>query len=57
MREVNDYVQKLWLSRIRKKIQYKCKCQENECSCGVIEFDEEPKSTPYCCGVEMERIK
>ncbi len=40
-----------------KKIQYKCKCQENECRCGVIEFDEEPKSTPYCCGVEMERIK
>ena len=25
-----------------KPIQYECECSENECSCGVIEFDEEP---------------
>jgi hypothetical protein len=28
-----------------------------ECSCGIIEFDEEPKATPYCCGHPMKRIK
>jgi hypothetical protein len=28
-----------------------------ECNCGVIEFEEEPKATPYCCGVPMKRIK
>lgn len=41
-----------------KKIQYKCDCNEMECSCdSVIEFDEEPKSVPYCCGVPMKKIK
>jgi hypothetical protein len=40
-----------------KPIQYECQCPDNECSCGIIVFDEEPKSTPYCCGVEMKRIK
>lgn len=39
-----------------KAIQYKCNCTETDCSCGIIEFDEEPKSTPYCCGVPMKRI-
>jgi len=39
-----------------KAIQYKCKCEEN-CDCCVIEFDEDPKTTPYCCGVPMKRIK
>ena len=40
-----------------KKIQYKCDCPEEECNCGIIEFDEEPKAIPYCCGVPMKRIK
>ncbi len=40
-----------------KKVQYKCQCSMDECSCGVIEFDEEPKATPYCCGVPMKKIK
>jgi hypothetical protein len=40
-----------------KPIQYECDCPHEECSCGIIEFDEEPKSAPYCCGVEMKRIK
>jgi len=40
-----------------KQIQYECQCPEEDCSCGIIEFDEEPKTTPYCCGVPMKRIK
>jgi len=40
-----------------KEIQYKCQCENENCNCGVIEFDQEPKSTPYCCGVAMVRIK
>lgn len=39
-----------------KPVQYKCEC-EDECDCHVIEFDDEPKSPPYCCGVPMKRIK
>ena len=37
------------------KIQYKCDCPDEKCSCGIIEFNEEPKSVPYCCGVPMKR--
>jgi len=40
-----------------KPIQYKCECTADECSCSIIEFDTEPKTTPYCCGVPMKRIK
>lgn len=40
-----------------KSIKYECQCPEEDCSCGVIEFDREPKATPYCCGVPMKRIK
>lgn len=40
-----------------KPVQYECQCPDDDCSCGVIEFDKEPKSTPYCCGVKMKRIK
>jgi len=39
------------------KIKYKCDCIENDCTCGIIGFKEEPKSTPYCCGVPMKKIK
>jgi hypothetical protein len=40
-----------------KPIQYKCNCNENECDCGIIEFDTEPQATPYCCGMPMKKIK
>lgn len=41
-----------------KPVQYKCDCSEEECTCNsIIEFDKEPKSPPYCCGVPMKRIK
>ena len=40
-----------------KPIKYECKCSEDDCSCGIIEFDEEPKATPYCCGVRMKRVE
>ena len=40
-----------------KKVQYECICKDEECSCGIIEFDEKPTSIPYCCGVPMKRIK
>jgi hypothetical protein len=40
-----------------KKIQYECDCPETDCSCGIIEFDKEPQSVPYCCGVPMKRIQ
>jgi hypothetical protein len=40
-----------------KSVQYECRCPEEDCSCGIIEFDEEPKATPYCCGIAMKRIK
>jgi hypothetical protein len=39
-----------------KPVQYKCECGD-ECACGTIEFDEEPKSVPYCCGAPMKRVK
>jgi len=40
------------------KIQYQCDCKENDCTCdSVIEFDEEPKAVPHCCGAPMKRIK
>jgi hypothetical protein len=40
-----------------KPIQYQCQCEEDECDCSIIEFDEEPKAIPYCCGAPMKRIK
>ena len=41
-----------------KPIHYKCDCQDESCSCdSIIEFDELPMVTPYCCGVPMKRIK
>lgn len=41
-----------------KAVQYKCNCNEKNCDCDqIIEFDKEPNVTPYCCGVEMKRIK
>jgi len=38
-----------------KNIQYECDCPDDSCSCGIIEFDEVPKSIPYCCGVPIKR--
>jgi len=40
-----------------KPIKYKCNCTEEDCKCRTIEFDEDPKSTPYCCGVPMEKLR
>ena len=40
-----------------KPVKYECQCEMEDCSCSIIEFDEEPKATPYCCGVPMKRIK
>ena len=41
-----------------KAIQYQCDCQSDTCTCdSIIEFDTEPKATPYCCGVPMKQIK
>ncbi len=39
-----------------KPVQYKCECGD-DCECGMIEFDEEPKAVPYCCGTPMKRVK
>ena len=39
-----------------KPVQYKCECSD-DCACQVIEFDEEPKAVPYCCGTPMKRVK
>ena len=39
-----------------KPVQFKCDC-DDDCSCTIIEFDEEPKAVPYCCGAPMKRIK
>ena len=41
---------------VGKPIQYQCDCDE-ECTCGIVEFDEDPKAIPYCCGVPMKKIK
>jgi len=38
-----------------KKIKYHCQRPEDKCDCGVIEFDDEPKATTYCCGVPMKQ--
>ena len=43
--------------KAEKKIQNKCDCLEEDWNCGIIEFDEEPKATPYCCSVPMKLIK
>lgn len=40
-----------------KPVQYKCDCGECGGNCSIIEFDEEPKSVPYCCGVPMRKVK
>jgi hypothetical protein len=40
-----------------RPIQYKCQCKEEACSCSIIEFEKEPKSIPYCCGLPMKRGK
>ena len=39
-----------------KPIKFECTCGE-DCKCCIIEFDEEPKSTPYCCGRPMKRVE
>ncbi len=39
-------------------IQYKCDCESEKCDCNsIIEFEQEPQSTPHCCGKPMKRIK
>lgn len=43
-------------SETGKPIKYECECGD-DCACNVIEFDEEPQATPYCCGVPMKRAK
>ena len=43
-------------SNSNKPFQFKCDCGD-DCGCGIIEFDEEPKAIPYCCGQPMTRIK
>ncbi|UCF49619.1 MAG: hypothetical protein JSU91_07675 [Thermoplasmatales archaeon] len=40
-----------------KPIQYECQCSDEECNCGIVEFDEEPNAVPYCCGTPMKRKK
>ena len=41
-----------------KQFQYVCDCKKEACDCSqIIEFDEEPKATPYCCGMPMKKIK
>jgi hypothetical protein len=40
-----------------KPVQYECQCEDEDCTCTIIEFDEEPTSIPYCCGHPMKRIK
>lgn len=40
----------------KKPEQYNCGCEEDY-SCSLIEFDKEPKSVPYCCGIPMKRVK
>lgn len=39
-----------------KPIQYKCECGP-DCGCGMVEFDADPETVPYCCGVPMKRVK
>ena len=39
-----------------KPVKYRCDCGD-DCECSIIEFDKEPKATPYCCGMPMKRIK
>ncbi len=39
-----------------KPVRYQCTCAEN-CDCPIIEFDKEPDTVPYCCGLPMKRIK
>ena len=39
------------------KVQYVCDCKDEHCSCdSIIEFKEEPKAVPYCCGTPMKRL-
>ena len=40
-----------------KAVQYECQCQKEKCDCSIIEFEVEPKATPYCCGLPMKQIK
>ena len=40
-----------------KPVQYECQCEDDDCDCNIIEFNHEPKSIPYCCGIPMKRIK
>ena len=41
-----------------KPVQYQCACESDECSCNsIIEFDSVPNPVPFCCGMEMKRIK
>jgi len=41
-----------------KPVKYECDCNNNNnCCCGIIEFEDEPKANPYCCGVPMKRLE
>lgn len=39
-----------------ERIVYVCDCGDPKCE-HKVEFDKEPKATPYCCGVPMKRVK
>jgi len=56
-REVMKMCKSCGCSHANKNVQYQCECPEENCTCGIIEFDAEPKTTPYCCGVPMRRVK
>ncbi len=41
-----------------KPVKYRCTCPEEDCECdSIIEFEEEPKETPLCCGLPMKKIE
>ena len=40
-----------------KPVQYECDCKNEDCCCSIIEFNDEPRSMPYCCGIPMKKIK
>ncbi len=56
MKGGENVCEKCGCSETGKPIKYECECGD-DCACTVIEFDEEPQATPYCCGVPMKRAK
>lgn len=54
--EVSEMCETCGCNDSGKPVRYECDC-DDDCKCGMIEFDSVPDAEPYCCGQPMKRVR